>query len=163
MGEAGYAQGFDVIVPDLSPAFPEAQAAMNDGLRDIGIRVQLDNAPIDEIIDDLLAGKYAISYFSLASFRPWDTVTIQLRKDSLWNPLGYADFTADTLIAQVQRAEGVAAATLFRQLNAYIVEQAWNAPWTQVANGYATSKDVMVEPFSFAPVPPIYAIKPAAA
>ena len=35
-------------------------------------------------------------------------------------------------------------------------------PWTQVQTAYVTAKDVQVEPFSFAPVPPIYNIKPAA-
>jgi peptide/nickel transport system substrate-binding protein len=32
-----------------------------------------------------------MSYFSLASFRPWDTIVIQSMKDSLWNPLKYDD------------------------------------------------------------------------
>jgi peptide/nickel transport system substrate-binding protein len=160
LAEAGYPNGFDVTVPDLSSVFPDAQAAMEQQLRDIGVRVKVDKIPVAQLINALLAGKYPLSYFSLASFRPWDTIVIQLMKTSLWNPLHYDDPKADALIEKAQSTPaGPDQDALFKQLNAYVVEQAWNAPWTQVQNAYVTTKGIEVTPFVFAPVPPIYNFK----
>jgi peptide/nickel transport system substrate-binding protein len=160
LAEAGYANGFDVTIPDLSPVFPDAQAAMVQQLKDIGVRVKVDKVPVNQVINALLSGKYPMAYFSLASFRPWDTVVIQLMKDSLWNPLKYEDPKATALIEKAQSTPpGPEQDALFKELNTYVVDQAWNIPWTQVENAYITSKDVDVTPFVFAPVPPIYNFK----
>jgi peptide/nickel transport system substrate-binding protein len=160
LAEAGYPNGFDVTVPDLSPYFPDAQAAMEQELKDIGVRVKVDKVPAAQLINALLAGKYPLSFFQLASFRPWDTVVIQQMKSSLWNPLHYDDPKADALIQKAQSTPaGPEQDALFKQLNAYTVDQAWNAPWTQVQNAYVTTKGIEVTPFVFAPVPPIYNFK----
>jgi peptide/nickel transport system substrate-binding protein len=160
LAEAGYPSGFDVTVPDLSSVFPDAQAAMEQELKDIGVRVKVDKVPVNQLIGALLAGKYPLSYFSLASFRAWDTIVIQLMKNSLWNPLKYDDPKATALIEKAQSTPpGAAQDAIFKQLNAYTVEQAWNAPWTQVQNAYVTTNGIAVTPFVFAPVPPIYNFK----
>jgi len=160
LAEAGYPNGFDVTIPDLSSVFPDAQAAMVQELEDVGVKVKVDKLPVTQVINALLAGKYPMSYFSLASFRPWDTTVIQLQKTSLWNPLKYDDAKADSLIKQAQVAPaGAQQDALLKQLNDYTVTQAWNAPWTQVENAYVTTKGIEVTPFVFAPVPPIYNFK----
>ena len=67
-------------------------------------------------------------------------------KDSLWNPLKYADPKAAALIKQAQSTPaGAEQDALFKQLDAYTVDQAWNVPWTQVQNAYVTAKDVEVD------------------
>jgi peptide/nickel transport system substrate-binding protein len=160
LAEAGYPNGFDVTVPDLSSVFPDAQAAMTQELKDIGVRVKTDRLPVTQVINALIAGKYPLSYFSLASFRPWDTIVIQQMKSSLWNPLKYDDPKAQALIDKAQATPaGAAQDALFKQLNTYVVDQAWNAPWTQVQNAYVTTKGIEITPFVFAPVPPIYNFK----
>jgi peptide/nickel transport system substrate-binding protein len=161
LAQAGYPNGFNVTIPDLSSVFPDAQAAMTQQLQDIGVKVKLDRVPLPQLIPALLGGKYAMSYFSLASFRPWDTIVIQSKKDSLWNPLKYDDPKATALIDKAQSATGPEQDQLFKQLNSYMVDQAWNAPWTTVQNAYATTKGVEFTPYVFAPVPPIYNFRQA--
>ena len=124
--------------------------------------MKLDKVPVQQVISALLGGKYAMSYFSLASFRPWDTIVIQGKKDSLWNPLHYGDAKSAALIKQAQTSTGAAQDDAYKQLNAYMVDQAWNAPWTNVQNAYATTKGITFTPYSFAPVPPIYNFRQAA-
>jgi peptide/nickel transport system substrate-binding protein len=161
LAEAGYSNGFDVTVPDVSPANPDGQAAMEQQLKDIGVRVKLDKIPPTQLLDALLAGKYPMSWFSLGSFSPWDTISKQLQKNSPWNPLKYTDAKAQALIDKAQStAPGPAQDALYKQLNDYTVEQAWNAPWTQVQAAYVTTKGIEVTPFVFAAVPPIYNFKP---
>ncbi len=161
LADAGYADGFTLTMPDLSAFNAGAQAAIVEQLTAIGIEVVLDPLPLDQVIDALLNGKYPVSFFSLASFRPWDTIQIQLTPDALWNPFRYEDPTVTDLINQAQMATGEEQDALFRQINEYTVEQAWNAVWSDVQNTYAYSDDVEVTAQKFAIVPGIYNFTPA--
>ncbi|MGW2051346.1 ABC transporter substrate-binding protein [Streptomyces sp. NPDC001858] len=161
LAEAGYPNGFSVDVPDLSAIFPEAQAAMVQSLADIGIKCKLVTIPPGQTINQLLAGKFAISYFSLASFRSWDTVTIQAKPDSLWNLFKNSDPKLTALIDSAQKSTGDSQTAGFKEIDKYLVEQAWNAPWANVENSYAHAKDVKVTAQAFTPVPGIYNFTPA--
>jgi len=160
LAEAGYPNGFSVTVPDVSSVFPDQQAAMVQQLEDIGIKVKVDKIPVTQFISALLAGKYPLSYMTLASFRPWDTIQIEVAKSALWNPLHSSDPKVTDLITKAQSATGAAQDALFKQLNTYLVDQAWNAPWDSVEATYATTKGVTFTPQAFAAVPPIYNFKP---
>ncbi|MGA6155323.1 ABC transporter substrate-binding protein [Stenotrophomonas sp. NPDC087984] len=162
LAEAGYPNGFAVTLPDLSAAFPQEQAALTQSLEDIGIKVRLDNVPGDQIFSSALSGKYAMSYFKLGAPTGWDKVQLQLTKNSTWNPLKYHDPKAEDLITRIGEATGPTRDTLFKQLNAHVVEQAWNAPWSVVANAYATAKGVTATPQAGLQYPPLHSYAPAA-
>ncbi|MGW0947786.1 ABC transporter substrate-binding protein [Streptomyces sp. NPDC002623] len=160
LSEAGYPNGFSVTVPDVSAVFPDQQAAMIQQLEDVGIKVKVDKIPVAQFINALLAGKYALSYMTLASFNPWDTIQIEVAKTALWNPLHTEDAKVTDLIDKARSATGAAQDALFKELNTYLVDQAWNAPWDSVESTYATTKNVTFTPQAFAVVPPIYNFKP---
>jgi peptide/nickel transport system substrate-binding protein len=162
LAQAGYPNGFEVTMPDFSAVFPDQQAVMTQQLAAIGVKVKIDKVPSDQLINVLLSGKYAVSYFTLASFRPWDTIQIQVRKDSLWNVLHYEDPKVTDLVAKAQAATGERQTALFKELNAYLVDQAWNAPWDFVENAYATTKGVKITPRTYGAVPAIYDFRPVA-
>ncbi|MBP8534417.1 ABC transporter substrate-binding protein [Streptomyces sp. MK37H] len=162
LAEAGYPHGFSVTLPDLSAIFPQEQAALTQSLKDIGIKVKLDNVPGDQIFSSMLSGKYAMSYFKLGAPTAWDKVQLQLAKKSTWNPFKYDDPKADGLITRIGEATGAKRMTLFKELNAYVVDQAWNAPWSVVANAYGTAKDVKVTEQAGVQYPPLYNYTPAA-
>ncbi|MFE4968976.1 ABC transporter substrate-binding protein [Streptomyces sp. NPDC056660] len=161
LAEAGYPNGFSVTIPDFSAIFPQEQAALTQSLKDIGIKVTLDSLPSDQIFSAMLSGKYAMSYFKLGAPTAWDKVQLELTKKSTWNPFKYDDPKADDLIARIGKATGTAREKLFEQLNTYVVDQAWNAPWSVIANAYATAKDVKVTPQPGSQYPPIYNYTPA--
>ncbi|MGW7689367.1 ABC transporter substrate-binding protein [Streptomyces asiaticus] len=162
LAEAGYPKGFSVTLPDLSASFPREQAALTQALKDIGIKVRLDNVPGDQIFSSMLSGKYAMSYFKLGAPTGWDKVQLQLTGKSTWNPFKYHDSKADDLITRIGKATGPRRDALFKRLNAYVVEQAWNAPWSVVANAYATAKGVTTTPQAGLQYPPLHAYAPAA-
>jgi peptide/nickel transport system substrate-binding protein len=89
-----------------------------------------------------------------------EDIGIKVAKSALWNPLHSADPKVTDLITKAQSATGAAQDALFKQLNTYLVDQAWNAPWDSVENTYATTKGVTFTPQTFAAVPPIYNFKP---
>ncbi|RYV50794.1 ABC transporter substrate-binding protein [Pengzhenrongella frigida] len=161
LAEAGYPDGFELTMPDLSAFSAGAQAAVVEQLAAIGITVNLETVPLDTVINDLLAGKWAASFFQLASFRPWDTIQIQLTPDALWNPLKFEDPTLTDLINQSQLATGADQDALFKEINAYTVEQAWNAPWSAVQSTFAYSDNVQVTTQAFATSPGLYNFSPA--
>ncbi|MFD3589842.1 ABC transporter substrate-binding protein [Streptomyces sp. NPDC058683] len=161
LAEAGYPNGFAVTIPDFSAIFPQEQAALTQSLKDIGIKVTLDSLPSDQIFSAMLSGKYAMSYFKLGAPTAWDKVQLELTNKSTWNPFKYDDPKADDLIARIGKATGAAREKLFVQLNTYVVDQAWNAPWSVIANAYATAKDVKVTPQPGSQYPPIYNYAPA--
>ncbi|MEU9149843.1 ABC transporter substrate-binding protein [Streptomyces sp. NPDC048417] len=161
LAEAGYPNGFAVTIPDFSAIFPQEQAALTQSLKDIGIKVTLDSLPSDQIFSAMLSGKYAMSYFKLGAPTAWDKVQLELTNKSTWNPFKYDDPKADDLIARIGKATGTAREKLFEQLNTYVVDQAWNAPWSVIANAYATAKDVKVTPQPGGQYPPIYNYTPA--
>jgi len=162
LAEAGYPNGFEVTMPDLSTFFPAPQAAVTEALQAIGITPNYETVPADQLINDLLSAKWAMSYFSLGSYRSWDTVQIQVKPDSLWNLFKTQDPKVDELIqtaqASLDEAEQKAA---FTELNTYLVEQAWNAPWSHREQYYASSKNVTVTMRSFAPGPWLVDFAPA--
>ncbi|MFC8432474.1 ABC transporter substrate-binding protein [Streptomyces sp. NPDC057253] len=162
LAEAGYPNGFSVTVPDMSSIFPQEQAALTQSLKDIGIKVKLDTLPSDQIFSAMLSGKYAMSYFKLGAPTSWDKIQLQLTKKSTWNPFKYDDPKADDLIDRIGQATGAERTSLMTQLNSYVVDQAWNAPWDVLANAYATAKDVKVTPQPGSQYPPIYNYEPAA-
>lgn len=161
LAEAGYADGFSCDSVDLSSYFPEAQAVMVEQLKAVGITINLKQVPAAQVITQLLAGKFPISFFALASFRSWDTVTIQLKKDSLWNIYKYEDPKVSELIGKAQVASEADAPAIYKELNTYITQQAWNAPWSVVKNAYAYSKKVTVVAQEYTPVPFLYNFAPA--
>ncbi|MER7795502.1 ABC transporter substrate-binding protein [Streptomyces sp. NPDC097640] len=161
LAEAGYPNGFSVTIPDLSANFPQEQAALTQSLKDIGIKVKLDNLPGDQIFSSMLSGKYAMSYFKLGAPTAWDKVQLELMKKSTWNPFKYDDPKAEGLIERIGKATGNQRTALFKELNTYVVEQAWNAPWNLPANAYATAKDVKVTPQPGNGYPPLYNYAPA--
>lgn len=161
LAEAGYADGFSVTVPDVATLFPDQQAAMVQQLEDIGVKVKLDKIPTSQVLSSLMSGKYALSYMSLASFRPWDTIQLEVAADGVWNPLHTSDPKVDDLISKARAATGSTQDALFKEINTYLVDQAWNAPWNSVTATYATNKNVTFTPQTYASVPPIYNFKPA--
>jgi peptide/nickel transport system substrate-binding protein len=162
LAEAGYPDGFEVAMPDLSSFFPAAQAAVTEGLQAIGITPKYDAVPADQLINDLLGAKWAMSYFVLASYRSWDSVQIQVKPTSLWNLFKSTDPQVETLIDTAQKAlDETAQAAAFTELNTYLVQQAWNAPWSHRQAYYASSTKTKVTMRSFAPGPWLYDFTPA--
>lgn len=161
LADAGYPHGFEVTVPDFAGRYAEAQAAMVQSLTDIGITVRLDNLPSDQLFSAILAGKYPMSFFRLETSTPWQAIQLQMQRGSTWNPFKYTDPTLDAMVQRIQFASESESAGLYRELNNYLVDQGWNAPWTSVQTLYGLSSKVHATPQRFMLYPPIYYIQPA--
>ena len=161
LAEAGYADGFDLPMPDVSVVFPTQQAAVTEALTAIGIRPQYQPVNGATFISDLLSAKYPAAIFNLNTFRPWDVAQLSMGSQSVWNTFKTDDATVTSLIAAAQTQSGDEQIATFKELNKYIVEQAWYAPYVQANNVYATSAGVSVTPQRYSVQIPLWNYAPA--
>lgn len=160
--EAGYPDGFTCDTVDMSNIWPQPMAAFNESMTAVGIKLNVVTVPPANMISQMLAGKFPLQIMSLASFTSWDTTVIQLKKDSLWNIFKYEDPAVTALIEKAQNATGAEQDAAFKEINKYIVDQAWVAPWAVVKNSYGyNNKKVKVVAQEYTPVPYLYSFTPA--
>ena len=161
MADAGYADGFTVKSPDVSSFFPEATIAAQ-ALADIGVNIEWVSVAQTETLSEMLSGKYPLVLMQLQSTEPWQTVQFFIAPDAAWNARDSQDPELDKLIEKAQYADpGQAQAAAFQELNEWLVDQAWFAPFYFADNIFAISSDVTVEPQVYQGVPSIYNYAPA--
>jgi peptide/nickel transport system substrate-binding protein len=161
LAEAGYPHGFTVTMPDVSSVAPDQQTYMTQALENIGIKVKIVPVPLTQLFTDLLAGKFALSWFKLASYQSWNLISTEFTPTSIWNPMQYSTPTLNALIDKAQKSSGAQQTALYQQINTYVQQQAFNAPWDVLQAVFASSSKVQVTPQAFESVVPIYNIKPA--
>ena len=161
IAEAGYPDGFSVTAPDLSGVAPDAQAVMVQSLADIGITVNLEKVPFSELFGDIQSGKWPLSWFKLSNPHPWTLITSQVAPTAIWNGFHYEDPKIQDLSAQIQAAPADQQEPLYQQLNKYLQDTAFNAPWGVLQAAYANSAGITSTPASGEASTPIYYMAPA--
>lgn len=161
LAEAGYPDGFVLAMPDVSPIYPQQQAAVTEALTAVGITPDYQPVNGQTFISDLIGAKYPAAIFNLDANRAWDTTQIALAPDALWNTFHTNDPEIVSLIDQARTQTGDEQAETFQKLNEYVVEQAWFAPWIQGENVFAAAADLKIESQRYSTFPPIWNYTPA--
>ena len=160
LAEAGYADGFDLPLPQL-PITAELGAVIAQQLEDVGVRVQWQNVAMSSALSDVTAGKFPAMVMYFQSGDPWQAINFYIAPQAPFNPLHSTDPEVDRLIQLAQASTGEDQAATYRELNAWLVENAWFAPWASPKQVYLSNDTVTVTPQAFAPVPSIYNYAPA--
>ncbi|MCS5735725.1 ABC transporter substrate-binding protein [Herbiconiux daphne] len=129
MAEAGYADGFSVDFPTISLFDPALLAVLKEQLAAIGITINVFEVPINDFIPELTSGKYPLTLISLFQPSTWVNVNQVIAPDALFNLLKSENDTVDKLISTIQTGDAATADTAAKELNAYVVDQAWFAPF----------------------------------
>ncbi|WP_262697477.1 MULTISPECIES: ABC transporter substrate-binding protein [Streptomyces] len=161
LAEAGYPHGFTVTMPDVSSVAPSQQVVMTQALEDIGIEVKVDKIPFTRLFTALQSGEYPMSWFKLQSGQPWDFIQSELTKGAAWNPAKDFDPKLNRMIDKAQKARGAAQTAAFREINSYLQENAFNAPWDVLDAVQGNSKKIKVTPRAFVSAVPISNMAPA--
>jgi len=152
LSEAGYEDGFTVDI--LQNAGIPENDLVAQYLADVGITVNW--VPSTSIVADIQAGTTGMSIFQLASQAEWQVVTAFLLPNSPWNPLHTDDSEVSELIAEAQSSpDADTRSALIAELNTYLVEQAWFAPFYFLTGNYASTNGVTVKA-PYINVPAIY-------
>ena len=90
----------------------------------------------------------------------WQLIQFMIAPNAIFNPFKYEDPTVNQLIAEIQNGDEATQAEKAGELNEYIVEQAWFAPWYRVMGVMATDANTTVEMLPTNAYPAIYDFQP---
>lgn len=160
MAEAGYEDGFSVTMPDFATQ-PQIAPIIDQQLSEIGIDITFEKVAADATVSALLSGEFPMYWFSLGSQGPWQDLRKFAYAESPWNTGHSDDAAMNELLEKAQYATGDEQVAAFQEINEYIVDQAWMAPWYRPDQLLAVSEDVDATPQTGNAVPWIRNFAPA--
>ncbi|WP_292907331.1 ABC transporter substrate-binding protein [Microbacterium sp.] len=159
LAEAGYADGLTLSMPSSTLLGASTYTLIEQQLNDVGIKVEYTD-PGNNFIADLLAPKYAASFMALEQNPDWQLIQFMIAPTAIFNPFGYDDPKVDEYISQIQFGDEKTQESVAKELNKYIVEQAWFAPFYRVQGSFATDANTTVEMLPTNAYPAIYDFTP---
>lgn len=158
--EAGYPNGFTLSMPSVNVFGTTGPTLIQQQLADIGITVEYTDVPIGNFIADLLAPKYPASFMALEQNPDWQLIQFMIAPTAVFNPFKYQDPQVDEYMEQIQFGDEATQDEVVAELNKYIVEQAWFAPFFRVQGSFATDANTTVEMLPSNAFPAIYDFQP---
>jgi peptide/nickel transport system substrate-binding protein len=160
LAEAGYPHGFTLSMPTGSALGTTAPTLIQQQLADVGITVKYTEVAANNFIADLLAPKYPASLMVLEQNPDWQLINFMLAPSAVFNPFKYEDPKVDEYMREIQFGDKATQASVAKELNAYIVEQAWFAPFFRVQGSFATDAKTTVKTLPTNAYPAIYDFQP---
>jgi peptide/nickel transport system substrate-binding protein len=163
MADAGYADGFTINMPSVVAFLGEAPfTLMSDQLKAIGITVKYTEEPFATFFPHILTPVYPMYWMQLEqSPNSWQFLNFLVARNAVWNPDHYGDATSDALLAKIQHTTGATQTAALKQLNTYITQQAWFAPFYLAQGTFAHNSGVKVVSQAGNAVPYLTSFKPA--
>jgi len=90
----------------------------------------------------------------------WQLINFMIAPQATFNPFHYQDPKVDEWINQIQFGDEATQASSAKELNKYIVEQAWFAPFYRVQGSVATDANTTVKMLPTNAFPNIYDFQP---
>ncbi len=159
LAEAGYATGLTLSMPSSTLLGATTYTLIEQQLNDIGVQVEYTD-PGNNFIADLLAPKFAQSFMALEQNPDWQLIQFMIAPTAIFNPFHYDDPKVDEYIKQIQYGDEATQASVAKELNKYIVEQAWFAPFYRVQGSFATDANTTVKVLPTNAYPAIYDFTP---
>ncbi|GAB3596400.1 ABC transporter substrate-binding protein [Microbacterium tumbae] len=160
LAEAGYADGFDVVMPE-NPT-EKSNPIVEQQLADVGIRVTWQKVDSTNYVSEVQSGKYGLFWMSNSTAEAWWDMSKQIPADAPWNPFDTRTPELDGLIDQAQGAAGDEYAEAMTAINTYVVENAWFDIWYLEDVVYIASAEVDVDIHPMNVVPYIKDFRPSA-
>ncbi|WP_210480141.1 ABC transporter substrate-binding protein [Naasia sp. SYSU D00948] len=161
MEEAGYANGFDITMPQ-TPLVPAATWTLYaEQLAQIGITVNYEQVQGPEFIPNILGGKYGMTWFTLQQDpTDWQLVRFQIAESAAWNPLRQTTPEIQQWVSAIQTGTEEEAETAGKELNRYLVENAWFAPMYRPLSTFMSDANTQVQTQRGNAVPYLWNVQP---
>lgn len=143
MAEAGYADGFEVSIPDMGQG-GAAPALLQDAMAAIGIRVVYVPTAPTEIFQALFGGQYPMFLMGQAG-TTWNQISGMLLPDSTWNMLHSTDPELTALLDAARVATPDQRQDAYAAVNKWAIDNAWFAVIYQQNDLYALQSDVTAQ------------------
>ena len=159
LAEAG-AENMSITLPTTTTFDPAIYNAIIQSWNDIGVDVQRYEWGPGEAIPSMLAGDFPISYMSLGQRDSWNHIQFLISPDASWNPLGSEADELNELISTVQNGTEDEQAQAAADVNRYLVDEYWFAPFYRLERSFYYNDAVSVENQLNQAVPAIYNYRP---
>lgn len=161
MADAGLADGFTLDLP-LSSSLMQQDVVqtIEQGLGELNISVRWTDVG-NEYFNELIAGKWPMAWVQFGAEKDWMVAQTLLTPEAVFNPLHTDDATIAQLLGTIPTSTPEDASATFQEIDRYVVENAWFAPWYWIDGTYAHKKSVAVESQAFQSVPSLYNFQPA--
>ena len=146
LAEAGYPDGFTLAMPTARGALgAPVYDLIADQLGDVGITVEETEVPVGEFFTALLTPEFPAYYMQLQKDpADWQLAQFILTPNATWNPFHTTDPTVAGYLESIQLGDQAEAESAARDLNRYLVENVWFAPFYSPGYRYASSPNVEV-------------------
>lgn len=160
LAEAGFPDGISISMPS-NDFVPESEFAIySEQLGAAGFDVEWEPTG-DDLFGRMLSGSWpAFAMLLQTDPTPWQTVQFSLLPESTWNPFRVADPTVAKYAQTIRTGDQAEADVAARELNKYIVEQAWFAPIYRPASAFLTNDKTEAIVQSDNAVPYLWNIRP---
>ncbi|MCY1294605.1 Glutathione-binding protein GsiB [compost metagenome] len=159
MAEAGYADGFSLTMPELR-LFAAFTPVITQMLGEIGIKATWVSVAPTEAIAELQSGKYPMFVIRLAAQTSWSDIRRVIAPDASWNMRHAQNDELNALISAAQHASSDEERTAaYQNINRWLVEKAWFAPWYRVDSVILTNNEVEVHPRPWSVAPSVQYFK----
>ncbi|BCW77912.1 ABC transporter substrate-binding protein [Arthrobacter sp. NicSoilB11] len=144
LADAGYPDGFTLVMP-RNNFVPESEFAVYaEQLNAVGIKVQWEQTG-DDLFPKMLGGTWSAFPFQLQSDpTAWQTLQFAVLPSATWNPFHVTNPELAALAAKLQTAEGEEATAVAKQVNEWLVDQAWFAPSYRLQSAFFSDADTKV-------------------
>ena len=160
LAQAGYADGITLTMPTTSMINQDLMATVQQQLAAVGITVTLQDTGTN-FITDLLGAKYTTTWMQLATANDWQYAQLALVPNATFNVFHAENDQLNADFATMQSGTADEAAAAAKDVNQYLVENAWFAPLYRVDNFYVSNEKVTVMPAADNATPYLYLIQPA--
>lgn len=144
LAEAGYPEGFSLTLPDIS-SLANFNPIVEQQLKAIGIGVEWEKVAPNATIPELRSGKFPAYVFQFGYQGSWAEYRKFGYPDSPWNTSKVADPTFLEMLDETQYATGDEQIAGYQELNRYMVDNAFYAPWYRRDTIYLTNPETTVE------------------
>ena len=159
LAEAGYPDGFTLNMMSTA-AFQTTFDLVAQQLADIGITVNYTDPGTGNFITDMLAPKYPATWMALEQNPDWQLINFMIAPEATFNPFHSQDPQVDEYISTIQNGTQDEADQATKDLNAWIVENAWFAPFFRVQGTYAVDANTDLEFWPSNAYPSIFGFSP---
>jgi peptide/nickel transport system substrate-binding protein len=162
LADAGYEDGFTLKLPYYNVGTDAVFDVTEQYLEDVGITVEYTTVALADIPTVIGGGQFAATLFPFDIYpTTWQVAKSSLAQDAGWNVMHEPDATVADLLATIQSGTEEEAATASKELNEYIVEQAWFVPFYRNQSSFAHDAETEVVAQSDNSYPQLHNISPA--
>lgn len=148
LAEAGYPRGFSLKTPMFPIGINATYDLVKQMLADVGIVVEYETIPLQEAIAAATAPRYGMVLFTLGALSVWEDYSLSVDPKAAFNPFRTTDPKVEALAQRIRAGSASDAAAASKELSAFLVEQAWYAPFTRPQATVAIAPSTEVTPIA---------------